>query len=48
VMNALWLKHLYERDNYFQLFNWFQLFSSENCFPNVAGHSENMSKMTIL
>jgi hypothetical protein len=21
VMNALWLKHLYERDNYFQLFN---------------------------
>ena len=24
---------------FFQLFNWFQQFSSENCFPKVAGHS---------
>jgi hypothetical protein len=31
-----------------QLFNWFQLFSSENCFPKIAGHSQNRSKMTIL
>ena len=23
-------------DDFFQLFNWFQLFSSENCFPKVA------------
>jgi hypothetical protein len=22
----------------FQLFSWFQLFSSENCFPKVGGH----------
>ena len=33
---------------FFQLFNWFQLFSSENCIPKVVEHSQNMSKMTIL
>ena len=31
----------------FQLFNWFQLFFSKNCFLKVAGHGPNMSKMTI-
>jgi len=36
------------RDDFCQLFNRFQLFSSENCFPKVAGHSQNRSKMTIL
>jgi hypothetical protein len=36
------------RDDFFQLFNWFQLFSCENCFPKVVGHGQNRSKMTIL
>ena len=36
------------RDDLFQLFNWFQLFFSENCFPKVAGHGQNRCKMTIL
>ena len=31
-----------------QEFNWFHLFSSENCFLKVAGHGQNRSKMTIL
>jgi hypothetical protein len=31
-----------------EFYDSFQLISSENCFPKVAGHGENMSKMTIL
>jgi hypothetical protein len=27
-----------------QLFNWFQLYSSENCFAKVAGHGQNRLK----
>ena len=33
---------------FFQLFNWFQLSFSENCFPKVARHSQNRSKMDLL
>jgi hypothetical protein len=33
---------------FFQLFNWFQLFLSENSFQKVAGHGQKRSKMTIL
>jgi hypothetical protein len=33
---------------FFQLFNWFQLFSSKNCLTKYAGHGQNRSKMTIL
>jgi len=33
---------------FFRLFNWFQLFYSENYFPKVAGHVQNRSKMTNL
>ena len=40
--------NLYCRDYSFQLFNWLLLFSSENCFPKVALHGQNRSKMTIL
>jgi len=36
------------RDDFVQIFNWFQLFFSENCFPKVAGYDQNRSKMTIL
>ena len=33
---------------FFSYLTWFQLFSSENCFPKVAGHGQNRSKRTIL
>ena len=32
------------REDFFQLFYWFQIFSAENCFPKI----KNRSKMTIL
>ena len=34
-------KVAWNRDDFFHLFNWFQLFFSENCFPNVARHGQN-------
>ena len=36
------------REDFLQLFYRLQLFSSENCFPKIAGHGQNKSKMTIL
>jgi hypothetical protein len=36
------------RNDFFQLFNRFQLFSSENCFLKVARQNQNRSKKTIL
>jgi hypothetical protein len=36
------------RDDYFQLFIWFQLFSSEEKIPQVAGRGQNRSKIDFL
>ena len=36
--------YYYYRDDSFKLFNWFQLFSSENCFLKVAGHDQTIMK----
>ena len=33
---------------FFQLFNWFQLFSSDKKIPKVTEHSPNSSKMDLL
>ena len=38
---------VFSRDDFFPLFNWFQLFSSGEKLPKVVGHSKNMSKWTI-
>jgi hypothetical protein len=35
-------------DDFFQLFNWFHLYSSEEKIPKVAGHGQNRSKIDIL
>jgi hypothetical protein len=38
----------FNRDDRFQLFDWFQLFSSKTKILKVAGYSRNRSKMTFL
>ena len=34
-----------KKSDYFQLFNWFQLISSEKQIPSVAGNGQNKSKI---
>ena len=43
LLDTTFVKFSYtvHREDFFQLFIWFQLFFSENCFPKVVGHSQN-------
>jgi hypothetical protein len=38
---------VYHRDEFFQLFNWFQLFSYGEKLPKVAGRIQNSSKIDV-
>ena len=51
IIEARFTKKIFDnfnRDDCFQFFNWFQLFSSKTKILKVAGYSRNRSKMTFL
>ena len=44
----LYILRIYRDDDFCQLFNWFQIIFCENEILEIAGHSQNSSKMTLL